>query len=86
MKTCAVIYNPISGKKIKFKVMPQFEKILASYGYETKIIYTKYKGHATEIVRDLENDSFTSMEIVNFLNLMVVTGQEENQPQTNQDN
>jgi len=39
-----------------------------------------------EIVRDLENDSFTSMEIVNFLNLMVVTGQEENQPQTNQDN
>jgi diacylglycerol kinase family enzyme len=34
--------------------MPQFEKILTDYGYESKIIYTKYKGHATEIVRDLE--------------------------------
>lgn len=54
MKKCAVIYNPISGKKAEFKVMPQFEKILADYGYESKIIYTKYRGHATEIVRDLE--------------------------------
>ena len=54
MKTCAVIYNPISGKKVNFSVMPQFEKILADHGYETKIFYTKYKGHATEIVRDLE--------------------------------
>lgn len=54
MKSCVVIYNPISGKKAEFKVMPQFEKILTNYGYESKIIYTKYKGHATEIVRDLE--------------------------------
>ncbi len=54
MKTCAVIYNPKSGKKANFRVMPQFEKMLAKYGYESKIIYTKYKGHATEIVRDLE--------------------------------
>ena len=51
MKTCAVIYNPISGKKVNFNVMPQFEKILKNYGYESKIIYTKYKGHATEIIR-----------------------------------
>ena len=54
MKTCAVVYNPISGKKVKFDVLPQFEKVLFDYGYECKIIYTKYKGHATEIVRDLE--------------------------------
>ena len=54
MKTCAVVYNPISGKKANFRVMPQFEKILSNYGYETQIIYTKYKGHATEIIRDLE--------------------------------
>lgn len=52
--TCAVIYNPISGKKANFKVMPQFEKILADYGYESKIIFTKYKGHATDIVREME--------------------------------
>lgn len=54
MKKCAVIYNPKSGKKANFKAMPQFEKILADYGYESEIIYTKYKGHATDIVRDLE--------------------------------
>lgn len=54
LKTCVVIYNPISGKKVNFKVMPQFEKILKDRGYETRIIYTKYKGHTTEIVRDLE--------------------------------
>ena len=40
MKTCVVIYNPLSGKKAEFKVMPQFEKILTSYGYNNKIIYT----------------------------------------------
>ena len=39
MKTCAVIYNPKSGKKVNFRVMPQFEKILADHGYESKIIY-----------------------------------------------
>lgn len=54
MKSCVVIYNPISGRKANFKVMPQFEKILNNYGYDSKIIYTKYKGNATEIVRDLE--------------------------------
>lgn len=54
MKKCAVIYNPKSGKKVNFKFMPQFEKILSNYGYESTIYYTKYKGHAIEIVRDLE--------------------------------
>lgn len=55
MKKCVVVYNPVSGKKANFKVMPQFEKILTDYGYESQVIYTKYKGHATEIVRDLEH-------------------------------
>lgn len=54
MKTCAVIYNPKSGRKTSEKFMPQFEKIIKSYGYEPQIIYTKYKGHATEIVKNLE--------------------------------
>ena len=55
MKSCAIVYNPISGQKANFNVMPQFQKILADYGYDSKIIYTRYKGHATEIVRDLED-------------------------------
>ncbi len=55
MKKCAVVYNPLSGKKVEYKFIPQFEKILKEYGYEPVIIYTKYKGHATEIVRELEH-------------------------------
>ncbi|MBR4003037.1 MAG: ATP-dependent helicase [Clostridia bacterium] len=39
-----------------------------------------------EILRDLQNENLTSMEILNYLNVMVITGQEENQPQTNQEN
>ena len=37
MKKCAVIYNPVSGRKAKFKQLSQFEKILNDYGYEVKI-------------------------------------------------
>ena len=54
MKKCAVIYNPNSGRKAKFNLMPQFEKLLISYGYEVEIFYTEYKGHATDIVKNLE--------------------------------
>lgn len=55
MKKCAVIYNPHSGRKVKTKFIPQFEKILRKYDYEPQIIYTEYKGHATEIVENLEH-------------------------------
>jgi len=54
MKTCAVIYNPNSGKNLKYKFMPQFEKILNDYGYQAKIFYTEYKGHTTDIVKTLD--------------------------------
>lgn len=55
MKKCVVIYNPSSGKRVKYKFLPQFETILNKYGYEAKIIYTEYRGHATEIVKNLEH-------------------------------
>ena len=55
MKKCAVIYNPISGKHVKYKFLPQFEKMLNNYGYEANIFYTEYKGHATEIVKNLDH-------------------------------
>ena len=54
MKKCALIYNPHSGRKAKFKFMPQFEKMLEKYGYETEVFFTEYKGHAVEIVKNLE--------------------------------
>lgn len=55
MKKSAIIYNPNSGKKVKFNVMPQFVQMLRKYDYHTDIYYTEYKGHATEIVRDLDH-------------------------------
>ena len=54
MKKCAIIYNPNSGKKISFNIMPQYEKMLNKYGYNVDVFYTKYKGHAKEIVKCLE--------------------------------
>ena len=54
MKKCAIVYNPNSGRKAKFNVMPQFEQMLSKYGYEVEIHYTEYKGHAKEIVKNLE--------------------------------
>jgi len=54
MKKCAVIYNPNSGRHLKYKFMTQFEKILNEYGYEVKIYYTEYKGHTIDIVKNLE--------------------------------
>ena len=54
MKRCTIVYNPVSGKKANFNALPQFQKILEKYGYDSNIIFTKYKGHAIEIVRDLD--------------------------------
>lgn len=39
-----------------------------------------------EIIRDLQNDGMTDMEIIKFLKVMIVTGQEENQPQIEKEN
>lgn len=56
MKKCTIIYNPYSGKKVNFSVMPQFKEMLERYGYDVTIIYTEYKGHAKELVKDLDDD------------------------------
>ena len=55
MKKCAVIYNPNSGKNLKYKFMQQFENMLNKYDYDAKVFYTEYKGHATEIVKNLKD-------------------------------
>lgn len=55
MKKCVIVYNPLSGRKVKYKFLPQFEEMLNTYGYSVEIIYTEYKGHATEIVKNLEH-------------------------------
>ena len=55
MKKCIIIYNPNSGKKNIKPYLPKILKILNKNKYETEIIPTKYKGHAKEIVEQLDN-------------------------------
>lgn len=40
----------------------------------------------TEILRDLANEGMNSIEILNYINIMITTGQDESQPQVKQDN
>lgn len=56
MKKCIIIYNPVSGKKIKKNFFSEYEKILLSKGYDSEVKYTEYKGHATSIVKNLHDD------------------------------
>ena len=56
MKRCVVIYNPVSGKKIKIKFLDEYKKILFNKGYDSEIIYTEYRGHAISIVKNLDDN------------------------------
>lgn len=56
MRKAVIIINPQSGKKKKIKNYNGFYDILREYGYDGKIKFTEYKGHATEIVKELPND------------------------------
>ena len=56
MNKCIVIYNAKSGKKRTndITIYTIFE-VLKSYNYEPSVIYTKRKGHASKIVKELPN-------------------------------
>ena len=56
MKSCTIICNPNSGKGDKKELLKKFCDILKKNNYDVDTIYTKYSGHATEIVRDLSDD------------------------------
>ena len=56
MRKCIIIINPESGKKKKLKNYNIFYDTLRKYGYDTEIIFTKRKGHATEIVQELDKN------------------------------
>jgi len=57
MKKCVVIYNPNSGKKIKENFMEEFVKILYDNDYDVNLIYTEYKYHALELIKDVDDDT-----------------------------
>ncbi len=54
MKKCVVIYNPNSGRRNIVPFLPKIESLLNYHEYDVEIIPTKYKGHAIEIVKDLD--------------------------------
>lgn len=54
MKTCALVYNPQSGKMLKPKHIEKYLVILNEYNYITKVYKTERKGHAKEIVSNLD--------------------------------
>lgn len=56
MKKCIMIYNSESGKKKNNKFEETTKRIINEYGYDLEIKYTKEKGHAKKIVKELPND------------------------------
>lgn len=56
MKKCVVIINPKSGKGVSQKDLDKIGIILDNYNYDYNIILTEYRGHATSIVKKLEDD------------------------------
>lgn len=55
MKKCVVIINPTSGRNKKLKHLQQMGKILNEYGYDAEILLTQHKGHAIEIIKNIED-------------------------------
>lgn len=56
MKKCVVIINPKSGDSKGIKEVKKIETIVENYNYDVKIILTEYRGHAKEIMKNLDND------------------------------
>ncbi len=56
MKKCIIICNPNSGHTNKKEIIEKFTTILNKNDYNTLVFYTKYSGHAKEIVRNLDDD------------------------------
>ena len=56
MKKSVIIMNPESGKAKKLSGYKEFYDILRKYSYETEIMFTERKNHASEIIENLPND------------------------------
>lgn len=55
MKRCVIIYNPHSGRKTKKEFLTQYVDILLKHNYDPEVIFSKYQGHVTKIVKDLSH-------------------------------
>ena len=57
MKKCTIIYNRKSGKIKPKQLIGTFYDVVESFGYELNVITTKRQGYATEIVKDLPDNT-----------------------------
>ena len=55
MKKCVIVYNPNSGKKLRKDFLATFIDMLLNKEYIPEVIFSKYKGHITKIVEELES-------------------------------
>ncbi len=55
MKTCTIVYNPHSGKKVKYNFLAEYIDILLENGYDPNVIFSKYQGHIAETVPNLKD-------------------------------
>ncbi|MBR3660671.1 MAG: YegS/Rv2252/BmrU family lipid kinase [Bacilli bacterium] len=53
---CVMIINPKSGRGFNKKNTEKIVNIIKQYNYEPEIFFTKYRGHATEIIKSLSDD------------------------------
>lgn len=54
MKKCVIIYNPNSGKKLRKDFLAKFVDLLLEHEYVPEVLFSRYKGHITKMVRELE--------------------------------
>lgn len=54
MKKCVVIYNPNSGKNVKQSFLAAYLDILMEHDYDPEIIFSRYKGHITKLLTELD--------------------------------
>ena len=52
---CVMIINPKSGHGFNKKNSKKLISIIKEYNYDAEIIFTKYPGHATEIIKNLDD-------------------------------
>jgi len=55
LRKCTIIINPKSGKGFNKDDVCKFQNILDNYNYESDYYFTKYPGHAEEIIMGLED-------------------------------
>jgi len=64
MKTCTLIYNPVSGKKTFEQALPKVEARLSALGYTCNIYKTAYPTHAELLVQEIMNKAKPSLLVI----------------------